>query len=279
MSTTTATQPEPREPDAPHDDVYLRPALPKPRLRAEVLIVLGLSLGQSAIYAALNLLNRYLAEPSIGSQTTTLNPSRASIDYMDLTYQLLHIFFGLMPVALALYLLSGYGDSFKTRLGLTGPGRFWAGDVGKGAILAACIGLPGLALYAFGRAIGQTVRVDTSGLPDLWWTAMILLMSAAAAAILEEVVVVGYLVTRLTQMRWSAPVAIAASALLRGSYHLYQGWPMALGNAVMGAVFAYAYLRWRRVGPLVAAHFLLDFVSFVGPEFAPQSWLDAINAT
>jgi len=29
-------------------------------------------------------------------------------------------------------------------------------------------------------------------------------------------------------------------------------------------VFGLAYLRFKRVGPLVAAHFLLDLVAFVG---------------
>jgi len=247
------------------------------RLRAEVLIVLGLSLGQSAVYAAMRLLQRYLAAPPIGSQSTTLNPSRHGIPYMDLTYQLLGIGFGLVPVALALYLLSSHGESARARLGLTGRGRRWGRDIALGAALATCIGLPGLGLYAFGRAIGQSVRIDTSGLPEAWWASTVLLLSAAAAAVLEEIVVVGYLLTRLEQLGWRTPAAIAASALLRGSYHLYQGWPMALGNAVMGVVFAYVFMRWRRVGPLIAAHFLMDLVSFVGPELAPQSWLDGLN--
>lgn len=247
------------------------------RLRAEVLIVLGLSLGQSAVYAALRLLERYLAEPAIGQQATTLNPSRSGIPYMDLTYQLLSIIFGLVPVALALYLLSNHGRSALARLGLTGSGRRWGRDIAIGAGLAAGIGLPGLGVYAIGRAIGQSVRINTNGLPEAWWAATILLLSAVAAALLEEIVVVGYLLTRLTDMAWSIPAAIAASALLRGTYHLYQGWPMALGNVLMGVVFAYVFLRWRRVGPLIAAHFILDLVSFVGPEFAPQSWLDALN--
>ncbi len=248
-----------------------------PRLRAEVLIVLGLSLGQSAVYAIMTLIQRYMAKPSIGKQTATLNPSRSNINYLDLTYQILHIAFALVPVALALYLLSSHGGSWKARLGFTRNGRSPWRDVAIGAGLAAAIGLPGLALYAVGRAIGQTVRIDTSGLPNQWWSAVILLASAAVAGLLEEIIVVGYLITRLREMRWSVPVAILASALLRGSYHLYQGWPMALGNAVMGAVFALVFVRTGRLGPLVLAHWTLDTISFVGPELVPASWIDAIN--
>jgi membrane protease YdiL (CAAX protease family) len=54
------------------------------------------------------------------------------------------------------------------------------------------------------------------------------------------------------------------SAVLRGSYHLYQGFGPFLGNAVMGVLFAWLYTRTRRVLPLVIAHALLDIAAFVG---------------
>lgn len=247
------------------------------RLRAEVLIVLGLSLGYYAISAALTLIERYLAEPAIGQQTTTLNRSRSSIDVIDFIQQVTYQLWLLMPVALALYLLSAQGDSARRVLGLTGTARTWGRDVATGLGLAAAIGIPGLALYAVSRALGQTVRIDTSGLPDAWWSATVLLLSAAVAGVLEETIAVGYLLTRLKQLGWGVPAAIAASALLRGAYHLYQGWPMALGNVVMGVVFAYWYHRTGRLAPLIFAHWTLDAVSFIGPEVVPESWLDALG--
>jgi len=247
------------------------------RLRAEILIVLGLSLGKSAIYAIVKLAERYAAETPVRDQSATINPSRSGIDVFDLVYQVLAIAFALVPVALALYLLSSNGTRATRILGLVGPARAWWRDVAWGAGLAACIGLPGLGLYFIGRAIGQNVSLDTSGLPDSWWASTILLLAAATAAILEEVIVVGYLITRLEQLRWSVPAMIIASALLRGAYHLYQGWPMALGNVVMGAVFAFVFIRRRRLAPLIFAHFMLDFVSFVGPELLPEEWLAALD--
>jgi hypothetical protein len=33
----------------------------------------------------------------------------------------------------------------------------------------------------------------------------------------------------------------------------------------MGVVFVAVFLRWRRVMPLVIAHWLMDIVSFIGP--------------
>ena len=277
MNAAIATDATGPEPDPIQAAAYVVPAPTPQRLRAEVLIVLGLSLGQSAVYAIIMLVRRYMATTPISHQSTTLNPSRSSINYLDLLYQVLNIAFSLVPVALALYLLSSHGASWKVRLGLTRNGRSAWRDVGLGFGLAAAIGLPGLGLYAVGRAIGQTVRIDTSGLPNQWWSAVILLASAGVAGMLEEVIVVGYLITRLREMRWSLPVAILASALLRGSYHLYQGWPMALGNAVMGAVFAVVFIRTGRLGPLILAHWTLDAVSFIGPEVVPASWITALN--
>jgi membrane protease YdiL (CAAX protease family) len=92
----------------------------------------------------------------------------------------------------------------------------------------------------------------------------VLVLSALQNAVLEEVIVVGYLLTRLEQMGVGARWAVGISAVVRGSYHLYQGFGGFVGNIVMGVVFALVWRRWRRVGPLVVAHALIDIVAFVG---------------
>ena len=58
--------------------------------------------------------------------------------------------------------------------------------------------------------------------------------------------------------------AVAISATLRGSYHLYQGLGGFAGNAVMGVIFAMLFLRWRRTTPMIIAHTLIDAVAFIG---------------
>jgi membrane protease YdiL (CAAX protease family) len=70
-------------------------------------------------------------------------------------------------------------------------------------------------------------------------------------------------------------VVIAASAAVRGAYHLYQGFGGLFGNLIMGVVFGLVYVRWRRIGPLVVAHTALDIAAFVGyAVLAPRlSWL------
>ena len=72
------------------------------------------------------------------------------------------------------------------------------------------------------RVLGLNTDVQASGLTDNWWTIPVLILSAAQNALLEEVVVIGYLFTRLRQLGWNAVAIVALSAIIRGSYHLYQ---------------------------------------------------------
>jgi uncharacterized protein len=141
--------------------------------------------------------------------------------------------------------------------------------------LAALIGIPGLGLYLAARAIGINTQVAAANLTAQWWTTPVLVLSAVQNAALEEVVVVGYLMTRLRQLAWRTPWIVATSALLRGTYHLYQGFGGFVGNALMGVVFSLVYVRWRRVLPLLVAHAILDMVAFIGYTLAKDhlSWL------
>ena len=239
------------------------------RLRDETLLVLGVSLGYSAIYSLVDIVGKLTAVVPLASQTTTLNPSRASgRPALDLAFQLVEIFFGIVPALLALHLLAREGP--MDLLGLRNrKTRF---DIGWGVGLAAAIGIPGLAFYFASRALGINTTVVPEALPLVWWTVPVLILSAVQNAFLEEVVVVGYLVERLRGLSWSLPWAIVASALLRGSYHLYQGIGGCIGNMVMGAVFAIFFVRTRRVGPLIVAHAIIDSVAFVGYAFAHGHW-------
>ena len=233
------------------------------RLRVEVWIVLGLSLGQSAVYAVLSLV-RKLSEGRLRDATAGLNQSRDVIPWLDLTYQVVGIAFALVPVALALYLLSLDRDAppVFSRIGLDRR-QPWR-DLAIGAGLAAVIGLPGLGVYFGGRALGVTAEIVTAPEVLHWWTVPVLILAALQNSLLEEVVVVGYLMTRLRQLGWGVPAIITASALLRGSYHLYQGFGQFVGNALMGVVFGWWFHRTGRVMPLVVAHTILDVVAFVG---------------
>jgi membrane protease YdiL (CAAX protease family) len=140
------------------------------------------------------------------------------------------------------------------------PGR----DLLKGAVLAAVIGGAGLALYLGAYHLGVELNVVPESLPNVWWRIPVLLLSAAHDGILEEILVIGYLLRRLDQLGWTPWKAIVVAAILRGSYHLYQGVGAFVGNAIMGLIFGYLYRRWGRVTPLIIAHTLIDAVTFVG---------------
>jgi membrane protease YdiL (CAAX protease family) len=233
------------------------------RLSVEIWIVLGLSLGQAGVYALLSLIVK-LTQGGIRNSTATLNSNQSDREWLDFTLQILGIGFALVPVVLALYLLSldpGKPSPLR-RLGIDRANR--GRDVLWGMGLAAVIGLPGLGLYAAGRALGITAEVIPAPVDQYWWTVPVLILSAMQNAILEEVVVVGFVMTRLRQLRWSVPATIVTSALIRGSYHLYQGFGQALGNVVMGLVFGYWFQRTKRVLPLIVAHTILDVITFVG---------------
>lgn len=242
----------------------------RPGLRTEVWIVLGLSLGQSAIYSLMRIYVRLTSETALGDQSASINTSLSPRPYVDLTYQVLGILFALVPVALALYLLSESGRAAIHRIGfdLARPLR----DLGAGLGIAALIGVPGLAFYAIGRALGITVAVNPAALNDHWWAIPILILAALKNAVLEEVIAVGYLLERLEEIGWSWPLRTAASAVLRGLYHLYQGIGPFFGNLVMGLVFNEYYRRSKRVMPLVVAHTLIDIVAFVGYWLLPEAW-------
>jgi membrane protease YdiL (CAAX protease family) len=250
------------------------PALPRQLLLTETAIVLGLSLGASAIWSVLSIVDKLTANVALSQQTTAMNSSvTPDRPWLDLAYKLVGITLALVPVALALHLLSREHPDARQRIGL--DLRAPASDLARGALLAAAVGIPGLGVYAAARALGVNTTVAAANLADQWWTIPVLVLAAAQNAVLEEVVMVGYLFARWTQAGWRTWTVIGASALIRGSYHLYQGFGGFVGNLAMGLIFGWVYTRTRRVGPLVVAHTLLDIVAFVGYSLLKDhlSWL------
>lgn len=238
-------------------------SLPRRSLMTETVIVLGLSLGASAIWSILSIVDKLTRNVALSQQTTTMNNSVVpDRPWLDLTYKLVGIVLALVPVVLALHLLDRDAPGATHRIGFD-LRRPWS-DLGRGALLAAAVGIPGLGLYAAARALGVNTTVAAANLTSTWWTIPVLVLAAAENAVLKEVVMIGYLLTRWRQAGWGTWTAIGASALVRGSYHLYQGFGGFVGNAIMGALFGWVYTRTRRVGPLVVAHTLLDIVAFVG---------------
>ncbi|WP_019201351.1 CPBP family intramembrane glutamic endopeptidase [Tsukamurella sp. 1534] len=233
-------------------------------LRAEVAIVLLVTFAWSGLYSLVRLIG-YQLGAGVGRTTVTLNPVRSQNALIDFLLQTLGAVQLFAWAALAVYLLrrSGLGLA-DVGLALRSPRSTVLRNVALGTGLAALIGLPGLALYWAGRVLHVTAAVLPAAGGESWWRLLTYVLLAAANAVAEEVVVVGYFMTRLRQLGVGPKATIAASSLLRGSYHLYQGFGAGLGNLVMGVIFGAAYERRRNLWPLVTAHFVIDVVAYVG---------------
>jgi membrane protease YdiL (CAAX protease family) len=256
--------------------VSFPPALPpadrgrRIRLWCEIAIVLALSVGRSAVSSVLSLIQALQSEVALGDQQTSLNPGASAAEFWDVLGQFLSQLFAFAPIALVILLLWEPGQAAFRRIGL--DFRRFGGDVGRAVALLAVIGIPGLGLYALGRALGITRLVDTAPLDPSVWTIPLLLLAAVRAGLTEEVIFLGYLFDRLRRLGWGWWWIIAATALLRGAYHAYQGFGSIVGNVAMGLVFGWCYRRWGRVMPLVIAHTLIDVIAFVGYPLAAAWW-------
>jgi uncharacterized protein len=228
-------------------------------LRVELAIVLSVTFGLGAVTALLQLADSVLR--NLSAQRIPLNPRRSYFDLIDLGLNATDAAQLVAWGGLGLYLLWRSGLS-PARIGLA---RLqWRPDLAGGVGLAALIGLPGLGLYLAARALRINASVIPSGLSDTWWRVPMLVLVAFADGWAEEIIVVGYLLTRLGQLGVGARAALVCSSLLRGTYHLYQGFGAGLGNVAMGLVFGYAWQRTGRLWPLVIAHGLIDTVAFAG---------------
>ena len=239
--------------DAPPRDAPVPPPPADGRtLAEEVLVVLWLSVLSRAAFAILSLIEA----PISGVVVAAADQSN------EFARQVLGFVFGLAPAFLVVHLVRRSGEGVAA-VGLE-PDRP-AVDVARGALLFVVVGIAGIGVYLAAVELGVNRFVVPTPPLGHWWTIPALVLNAAEAGIVEEVVVLGYLVTRLQQLSWSPAAAVGASAVLRGSYHLYQGWGGFVGNLAMGVLFGFLFLRWgRRTWPFVVAHALLDIGAGVG---------------
>ncbi len=248
------------------DDIRLTDRRDSPRsIGTELTIVFLITLGMSGLTSLVSLIESSIkaAQASIplSRLAVSVTAPKSTVGVIDLVKQLLSVTQGLAWGGIGLYLLWRAGISVRERLGL--DLRAPRSDLGRGLLLASVIGIPGLGLYLLANHLGLNLTVRASSLTDAWWRLPVTILLAVQNGFLEEVLVVGYLITRLQQLRWPTWGLLAASAVLRGSYHLYQGFGGFVGNAIMGLVFGWFFLRYRRLWPLVLAHSLIDTVVFV----------------
>lgn len=227
----------------------------------EILLVFAVTLGLSALRSLLALASALLRPTPLNQQSIALNAPRATLSLIDLGYQLLGIAQLLAWGGLGIYLLWRAGYKLVS-LGIDFSQL--KKDSLRGVGLAAAIGIPGLAFYLLSRAVGMNLNVLPSTLDADWWRIPILILSAIGNSWAEEILVVGYLITRLRQLGWSENKSLVFSAVLRGFYHLYQGFGGFIGNIIMGLVYGRVWQRSQRLNVLIIGHAVIDLVAFVG---------------
>ena len=240
-------------------------------IRLELLLVFAITLGASGIRAVISLVDALLKPAPLASQSVSIIAPQAQVSWTDLALQLVSIGVGVAWGGLGIYLLWRAGFRLSRDIGLD----LRLGDGWRAVALAALIGIPGIAFYVVAYRLGLNVRVVPTALTGHWWTVPVLVLAALENGFLEEVLVIGYFLTRLRQLKVDPWLALLAAAMLRGSYHLYQGLGQAIGNAVMGIVFGYVWLRWRRLWPLIGAHTVIDIAAFVGYTYLAD-WINGL---
>ncbi|MPZ66593.1 MAG: CPBP family intramembrane metalloprotease [Pseudonocardiaceae bacterium] len=248
-------------PSRPVEPAVLTDRAERRAVAVEIALVLTVTLGLWALRSLLSLIDALLAPEPLDEQPVAINAPGVRTGLLDLGYQLAGVAQLLAWGGLGLYLLWRGGITLGA-LGLDRrrPGR----DTAQGVGLAALIGIPGLGLYLASRALGLNLTVVPSALDDTWWRVAVLLVAALANSWAEELLVVGYLITRLRQLGWTENGSLLFAAVLRGSYHLYQGFGGFVGNLVMGLVYGRVWQRSHRLWALVIGHALIDVVAFAG---------------
>ena len=216
-------------------------------LRSETLIVLALSLGASGVSALISFIGSVTRPGALKNQAATLVGSQApGRPWLDLAWQVFSIASALAPVALVAHLLA------RERVGMPaiglrphpaaprpGPGRRGRGRHRRhrARLLPRRAGRGLQPDRRPGVAARRVVEDPGAGRLRRAERRRSKRSSSSATCCAGS-----------TSCGWSPNAALAASALLRGSYHLYQGIGGFVGNMVMGVVFVLLYRRWRPGG-------------------------------
>jgi uncharacterized protein len=243
-------------------------AAPAPRERygLELLAVLGVTYGIAGVHSLLNFVEAQVKiNHGLGFSNVATAPiksgAKTRYQWLDILQDLADVLDGVLPAFLVIVLLLRSPAGRGLGIGLD---RLRNRELGQGLGFAALIGLPGLGLVYVARQLGANAQIVVTDFPDVWYRVPMLLLEAVQQGTAEELVVCAFVLTRLRQMGWTDSRALAAGSLLRGSYHLYQGYGGFVGNAIMGVIFGWWFQRTRRVVPLVVAHSVIDAASFIG---------------
>ena len=220
----------------------------KTYLVCEVFLVLCIAYFPEAIYAA----RAYLEL----SRNGTL--AEYSVEYLSnwLGMRSLYVLLCMIPILLV-HPVSRKRENSKVWT--------WRKSLGIGILLGvACFTLTYLIeLLSHERTYDEIIEwpelsVSMSSFYSYNWLAIAIIANSFA----EELVMRAYLIDRLEKLFGSTWIAIVLSALLFGSYHIYQGVTGLVCATLMGVVFGIHYSRYRKLLPIVVAHTIYNVFSY-----------------
>jgi membrane protease YdiL (CAAX protease family) len=162
-------------------------------------------------------------------------------------------------ITLLWYVLSRQGRTLR-QLGLTAE----RADVLPTLLLTLLIFVPNIVsrgLYGFPLLDGAEADPWTalSGIPSL---GLLTVVSQLANAAYEELIVRAFLITEVVELTGQVPLAVLSSVCLQALYHLYQGGAGALVNAGGFLILSIYYVRYRRITPVLLAHFFYNLTLY-----------------
>jgi len=195
-------------------------------LGLELLGVLGVTYGASGLQSFMSFIEAQVKiNKGLGFGGVATGPIKTNADtayqWLDIVADLVDVFTSVLPAFLAIVLLLRTPGGRGLGIGLD---RLRVRELFQGCGFAALIGGPGLLLVYVARKLGANAQIVVTNFPDVWYRIPMLLLQAIQQGTAEEVVVCAFVLTRLAQLGWSNQRSLAAAAVLRGSYHLYQGY-------------------------------------------------------
>jgi uncharacterized protein len=198
-----------------------------------------------------------LSQPLLNSSYVFIYGSKNSATYSNFHY-LFMIVHEVGSLLLLWYVLSRSGRTFSS-LGLRISFRGFLSGLG---LVAGAFVVYFFAWYLvqfvhklfFGAYLA--VHSPSFSFPRASWALVVPML--LLNPLFEELIVRGYLMTELRERTGSTFLAVAASALVQASYHLYQGLPAATCLLAGFLVLSTYYARTKNLFPPVIAHLAAD---------------------
>jgi len=106
--------------------------------------------------------------------------------------------------------------------------------------------------------------------PDPVFRWVDLTLDIGLVALLEETIFRGYMETVLRRLNFGTFKILLVSSICFGLIHWSNGVQSVIVTSLVGAMFMGFYLKCRSTLPLIAAHYLIDFIFF--SMLVPYTW-------